>query len=61
MTNQNHNRMDGLVNLGDLDTLLSKIELIISCLSQDGFDIEEIREYINHKVKCVCIVHDSIS
>ena len=53
--------MDGLVNLVDLDTLLSKIELIISCLSQDGFDIEEIREYINHKVKCVCIVHDSIS
>ena len=61
MTNQNHNRMDGLVNLGDLDTLLSKTELIINCLSEDGFDIEEIREYINQKVKNVCIVHDSIS
>jgi hypothetical protein len=40
-------RMDGLANLQDLRVLNAKLRILASDWMQDGFEKEEIKEYIN--------------
>lgn len=43
-------RFEGLANMRDLKTLQDMLRMVGSEWMQDGFDKEDIKEYINHYI-----------
>ena len=51
MDAEGYARMDGLVSQSDIDTLINAASNIIRDLKEDGFDAEDIYDYIMDHIK----------